>query len=64
MTSMDQVQIAGVPWPRYKVVALVIGLVVFAVVGVVTMNPASAVLLAAGTSTAFWLAFSVRRPRR
>jgi Flp pilus assembly protein TadB len=64
MTSMDQVQIAGVPWPRYKLVALVIGLIVFAVVGVVTMNPASAVLLAAGTSTIFWLTFSLRRPRR
>jgi hypothetical protein len=64
MTSVDQVQIAGVPWPRYKVAALVIGLIVFAVVGIVTMNPASAVLLAAGSSTVFWLAFSLRRPRR
>ena len=64
MTSLDQVQIAGVPWPRYKLVALVLGLVVFAVVGIVTANPAPAVLLAAGTSTVIWLAFSLRRPRR
>ena len=61
MTSLDQVQIAGVPWPRYKLVAIVLGLIVFAVVGVVTMNPAPAVLMAAGTSTVVWLAFGIRR---
>ncbi|WP_431232274.1 hypothetical protein ACQ856_22800 [Mycolicibacterium psychrotolerans] len=63
MTSMDLVQIAGVPWPRYKLVALVLGLIVFAVVGVVTMSAAPAVLLAAGTATAVWLAFGLRRRR-
>ncbi|QEN14559.1 hypothetical protein ACRDU6_19480 [Mycolicibacterium sp. ELW1] len=63
MTSMDLVQIAGVPWPRYKLVALMLGLIVFAVVGVVTMSAAPAVLLAAGTSTAVWLAFGLRRRR-
>ena len=61
MTSLDQVQIAGVPWPRYKLVALLLGMIVFAVVGVVTMNPAPAVLMAAGISTSVWLAFSIRR---
>ncbi|WP_396930185.1 hypothetical protein [Mycolicibacterium sp.] len=61
MTSLDQVQIAGVPWPRYKLVALLLGMIVFAVVGVVTMNPAPAVLMAAGTSTSVWLAFGIRR---
>ena len=64
MTSMDPVQIAGVPWPRYKLVALALGLVVFAVVGVVTMNVAPAVLLAAGAATTVWLVFGLRRPRR
>ncbi|WP_179474949.1 hypothetical protein [Mycolicibacterium vinylchloridicum] len=64
MTSMDQVQIAGVPWPLYKLVALVLGLVVFGVVGLVTANAAPAVLVAAGTSTVIWLAFGLRRPRR
>ncbi len=64
MTSMDLVQIAGVPWPRYKLVALALGLIVFAVVGLVTVSAAPAVLLAAGTSTAVWLAFGLRRPRR
>ncbi|MCX2930183.1 hypothetical protein ORI20_07850 [Mycobacterium sp. CVI_P3] len=61
MTSMRQVQIAGVPWPRYKLVALALGLIVFAVVGVATANAAPAVLLAAGTSTVVWLVFGLRR---
>jgi len=61
MTSLDQVQIAGVPWPRYKLVALLLGLVVFAVVGVVTMSAGPAVLMAAATSTVVWLAFGLRR---
>ncbi|MBB3606751.1 hypothetical protein FHT40_006444 [Mycolicibacterium sp. BK556] len=61
MTSMDQVQIAGVPWPLYKLVALVLGLIVFAVVGLVTASAAPAVLLAAGTSTVVWLVFGLRR---
>jgi hypothetical protein len=64
MTSMDQVQIAGVPWPLYKLVALVLGLIVFAVVGLVTANAAPAVLFAAATSTVIWLVFGLRRPRR
>jgi hypothetical protein len=64
MTSLDQVQIAGVPWPRYKLVALALGLVVFAVVGIVTASAAPAVLLGAGTATAVWLVFGLRRPRR
>ena len=64
MTSLDQVQIAGVPWPRYKLVALALGLVVFAVVAVITLDPAPAVLLAAATSTVVWLAFGLRRPRQ
>ncbi|WP_163751407.1 hypothetical protein [Mycolicibacterium helvum] len=64
MTSLDRVQIAGVPWPRYKLVALALGLIVFVAVGLVTASAAPAVLLAAGTSTAVWLVFGLRRPRR
>lgn len=64
MTSTDQVQIAGVPWPLYKLVALVLGLIVFAVVGLATANAAPAVLVAASTSTVIWLVFGFRRPRR
>ncbi|WP_319436463.1 hypothetical protein [Mycobacterium sp. RTGN5] len=64
MTSVDQVQIAGVPWPRYKLVALALGLVVFVVVALVTVDPAPAVLVAAATSTVVWLAYGLRRPRQ
>ncbi|GAY18411.1 hypothetical protein MSZK_51370 [Mycobacterium sp. shizuoka-1] len=58
---MDLIPIAGVPWPRYKLVALALGLLVFAVVGVVTFDPAPAVLLGAATATVVWLAFGLRR---
>jgi hypothetical protein len=50
------VTIAGVPWPRYKVVALVVGIVVALVVGVVTMNPAPAVIAGAAAGALAWLA--------
>ena len=63
MTSLDQVQIAGVPWPRYKLVALLLGMIVFAVVGIVTMNAGPAVLLGAAASTVVWLVFGFRPHR-
>jgi hypothetical protein len=37
---------------------------VFAVVGLVTVDPAPAVLLGAAAATVVWLAFGLRRPRR
>jgi hypothetical protein len=49
------VSIAGVPWPAYKVVALVVGLLVFAVVAVVTTAAAPAVLSGAGVGAVVWL---------
>lgn len=55
MTVRDEVLIAGVPWPRYKVVALVVGAVVLVAVGVVTASAAPAVLTAAASATAVWL---------
>ncbi len=42
-----QVDIAGVPWPTYKLIALAVGALVLVVVGVATMNAAPAVLSAA-----------------
>ena len=54
-SKTTEVTIAGVPWPRYKVVALVVGLIVAVVVGVVTMNPAPAVLAGATAGTLAWL---------
>ena len=49
------VSIAGVPWPAYKVVALLIGLLVFAVVAVATTSAAPAVLSGAGVGMLAWL---------
>ncbi len=49
------VSIAGVLWPTYKVVALLVGLVVFAAVAVMTTTAAAAVLSGAGAATVVWL---------
>lgn len=49
------VTIAGVPWPLYKVVALLAGLVLSVVVGVATMSVSTAVLTGAGAATLVWL---------
>lgn len=50
-----QVNIAGVPWPTYKLIALAIGALVLAVVGVATMSAAPAVLSAAAATLVMWL---------
>jgi hypothetical protein len=49
------VSIAGVPWPAFKVVSLLVGLLVFVVVGLATTAIAPAVLTAAAVSVAAWL---------
>lgn len=54
-----QVYIAGVEWPMYKLVALAVGAVVLAVVGLVTMSVGPAVITAAATSTVIWLALGL-----
>ncbi|HEY7054332.1 MAG TPA: hypothetical protein VH496_19680 [Mycobacterium sp.] len=53
--NTSRVTIAGVPWPRYKVVALAVGLLVGLVVGVVTLTAAPAVIGGAGAGTLVWL---------
>ncbi len=53
-----EVSVAGVPWPAYKLYALVVGAVIALLVGLATMNAAAAVLSAAGAATVVWLAFS------
>lgn len=50
-----QVDIAGVPWPTYKLIALAIGALVLVVVGVATMSAAPAVLSATAVTIAVWL---------
>ena len=63
MTVRDEVLIAGVAWPLYKLVALVVGAVVLIAVGVVTASAAPAVLTAAATATAAWLGLRVAASR-
>lgn len=53
-----QVDIAGVPWPTYKLIALAIGALVLVVVGVATMTAAPAVLSAAAAALVVWLGLS------
>jgi hypothetical protein len=55
MTTPTEVHIAGVPWPAYKVIALVIGALVALVVGLTTMSAAPAVLSAAAAAVIVWL---------
>lgn len=43
------------PWPTYKLIALAIGALVLAVVGVATMSAAPAVLSAAAATLVMWL---------
>ena len=63
MTTRDEVLIAGVPWPVYKLVALVVGVVVLVAVGVVTTSAGPAVLTAAAAATAVWLGLRVSASR-
>jgi hypothetical protein len=53
------VSVAGVPWPAYKVIALLIGVAVFVVGGLLTMSASVAVLSGAGAATIAWLALSL-----
>lgn len=57
----QQVLIAGVPWPAYKLVALAIGLVTLLGVAL-TAGAATGVLSAAATCTAVWLALGPLHP--
>jgi hypothetical protein len=65
VTVRDEVLIAGVPWPRYKLVALAVGALVLLVVGVLTTSAAPAVLAAAAAAAVVWVGLSVAgSPRR
>lgn len=65
MTVRDEVSIAGVPWPVYKLLALAIGVVVLVIVAVVTGSAAPSVLAGAAAGTVVWLALTpLGSPRR
>ncbi|ANW64667.1 hypothetical protein MMUR_40910 [Mycolicibacterium murale] len=52
---VGEIMVAGVPWPAYKVWALILGLVVFTGVLVVTSTASPAVLGGAAAATLVWL---------
>ena len=56
MTVRDEVSIAGVPWPVYKLLALAIGFMVLVIVALTTASAAPSVLAAAASGTVVWLA--------
>ncbi|MEB3030758.1 hypothetical protein [[Mycobacterium] nativiensis] len=58
----QQVPIAGVPWPAYKLVALAVGLVTLVGVGLLTASASAAVLSAAAACTAVWLTLGPLHP--
>ncbi|WP_422747427.1 hypothetical protein ACN27E_06125 [Mycobacterium sp. WMMD1722] len=53
------VSVAGVPWPAYKLYALLVGFLVVAVAGVLTMSASVAVLSGAAAATVTWFGFAV-----
>jgi len=58
VTVRDEVSIAGVAWPVYKLLALAIGLLVLVIVAVATSSAAPSVMAAAAAGTVVWLALS------
>jgi len=62
MTARDEVSIAGVAWPVYKLLALAIGFLVLVIVAVATTSAAPSVLAAAAAGTVVWLALSPFHP--
>jgi hypothetical protein len=62
MTVRDEVSIAGVAWPVYKLLALAIGLLVLVIVAVATASAAPSVLAAAAAGTVVWLVLSPFHP--
>src|ERR1700712_2843866 len=59
VTTYTEVRIAGVPWPAYKLIALVVAALVLLVVGLATASAAAAVLGGAAAGTVVWLGLSV-----
>ena len=64
MTVRDQVLIAGVPWPVYKLAALLVGAVVLIAVGAITASAAPAVLAAAASAAVVGLGLRFAAQRR
>ena len=63
MTVRDELSIAGVAWPLYKLLALAIGFLVLLIVAVATSSAAPSVLAAAAAGTLVWLALGAAARR-
>ncbi|MGH3580280.1 MAG: hypothetical protein ACRDUB_01725 [Mycobacterium sp.] len=61
MTTPAEVRIAGVPWPTYKLVALLLGVLALIVIGVATASAPAAVLTGAAISTVTWAVLAISR---
>ena len=57
----DEVSIAGVPWPVYKLLALAVGFIVLVIVGFATTSAGASVLAAAAAATVVWLGLGAFR---
>ncbi|MBI3227373.1 MAG: hypothetical protein HYZ39_20200 [Mycolicibacterium cosmeticum] len=61
MTTPAEVRIAGVPWPTYKLAALLLGVLALIVIGVATASAPAAVLTGAAISTVTWAVLAISR---
>jgi hypothetical protein len=61
--TTSDVLIAGVPWPRYKLIAVIAGLGAMLLVGVLTTRAAPSVLAGAGVGVVVGLALKVAYQR-
>jgi len=55
------IPVAGVPWPVHKLVALAVGVVTLALIGLLSGAAAPAVLSAAAVTAAVWAALAALR---
>jgi hypothetical protein len=56
------VSVAGVPWPAYKLIALLVGLLVFGLLAVTTAAAAPAVLGGSAIAALCWVGLGLLRP--
>jgi Flp pilus assembly protein TadB len=65
LIAPKEVLVAGVPWPRYKLLALLAGFAALVLVAVVTTSVAPSVLVAAGVAVGVGLVlWALQQARR
>ena len=63
-STPHEVLIAGVPWPTYKLIALLLGVLTLTAILVGTSSADAAVLTAAAVTTVVWVLGGVLQHRR